>query len=102
MSEVSDKGFEALPTEAIDLGNGSHYSKVVDKDNKWIGINEWHLSPTGKLCGGWVPFNVQSEYLAGGEKWTVNSYDPLDLSPSLLCTACGHHGFIRQGRWVPA
>lgn len=34
--------------------------------------------------------------------WDVLSVNPLTLSPSLLCKACGHHGFIRQGRWVPA
>lgn len=33
--------------------------------------------------------------------WTVESWDPLTISPSVLC-ACGFHGFIRGGRWVPA
>lgn len=28
--------------------------------------------------------------------------DPLTLEPSLACRACGHHGFIRDGKWVPA
>lgn len=34
--------------------------------------------------------------------WTVESLEPLTLSPSLLCRVCGCHGFIREGRWVPA
>jgi hypothetical protein len=34
--------------------------------------------------------------------WTLVSEDPLTLSPSLLCPICGHHGFVREGRWVPA
>ena len=34
--------------------------------------------------------------------WHVDSVRPLTLSPSLLCTECGHHGFIRDGRWIPA
>ena len=34
--------------------------------------------------------------------WTVESEDPLTLSPSILRTECGCHGFIRQGRWVDA
>lgn len=34
--------------------------------------------------------------------WDVLSVNPLTLSPSLLCRACGHHGFIREGKWVPA
>lgn len=34
--------------------------------------------------------------------WTVESWEPLTLSPSLLSTCCGDHGFIRNGRWIPA
>ncbi|WP_319456859.1 MULTISPECIES: hypothetical protein [unclassified Mycobacterium] len=33
---------------------------------------------------------------------TVHSLDPLDVSPSCGCDDCGLHGFIRDGRWVPA
>jgi hypothetical protein len=35
-------------------------------------------------------------------KWQVESWEPLTLSPSLLCRLCGLHGFIQGGRWVPA
>jgi len=94
---------ELVPGESYDLGNGVRYSKCLDKDGNWFAIDEWHLTPDGKLCGGWVPFDVQSKYVTkASAKWTVNSYDPLDLSPSLLCTRCNHHGFIRQGQWIPA
>lgn len=34
--------------------------------------------------------------------WTVESWEPLTISPSLLCLTCGDHGFIRDGRWVRA
>lgn len=34
--------------------------------------------------------------------WIVESDDPVTLAPSILCLTCGHHGFIRGGRWVPA
>lgn len=37
-----------------------------------------------------------------GELWTVMQREPLTLSPSLLCRACAHHGFITNGKWVPA
>ncbi|MDE2101836.1 MAG: hypothetical protein KGL39_31610 [Patescibacteria group bacterium] len=33
--------------------------------------------------------------------WQVTSYEPLTISPSVLC-GCGDHGFIRDGKWVPA
>jgi hypothetical protein len=35
-------------------------------------------------------------------RWKVESWDPLTTSPSLLCMECGDHGFIRNGKWVPA
>ncbi len=44
--------------------------------------------------GSWIP--------VGPGEWTVVSADPLHLEPSILCTVCGDHGFIRDGRWVPA
>jgi len=33
---------------------------------------------------------------------TLVSEDPLHIEPSILCRACGDHGFIRDGRWQPA
>jgi hypothetical protein len=38
----------------------------------------------------------------GRDTWTLDSEDPLTLSPSLLCTQCGDHGLVREGRGVPA
>jgi hypothetical protein len=32
--------------------------------------------------------------------WTVESQEPLTLSPSILRIECGCHGFIRDGKWV--
>lgn len=32
----------------------------------------------------------------GRPKWKVESWEPLTLSPSLLCRTCGSHGFIRN------
>jgi hypothetical protein len=34
--------------------------------------------------------------------WNVQSLEPITLSPSLLCTRCKLHGFVREGKWVPA
>lgn len=84
--------------ELVDLGGGAWYSRVVNKDGVWIGINEWHRHPTtGQWCGGWVAFDIPE--CTWTSRWQVRSFDPLDLSPSLLCTTCQHHGFIRGGRW---
>lgn len=101
MSTYPLKTWEEMAAEegSIDLGGGVFYKKSVDRDGNWIAITEWHKSPSGQLCGGWVPFNVESEYiLPATPKWDVQSLEPLTMSPSLLC-GCGHHGFIRNGRW---
>jgi hypothetical protein len=61
-----------------------------------------HKLPDGSECSGAITFDVPvaREHFTG-PFWTVESWEPLTLSPSLLC-ACGDHGFIRGGRWVPA
>lgn len=38
--------------------------------------------------------------LDGGH--SITSEDPLTVTPSIACGDCGLHGFIRDGRWVPA
>lgn len=35
-------------------------------------------------------------------KHTVESEEPLTISPSILCPRCNLHGFICEGRWVEA
>jgi len=37
-----------------------------------------------------------------GRDWKLEQREPLTISPSLLCGSCGHHGFIREGKWVSA
>ena len=56
-------------------------------------------------CEGVVYFKgtrLQEFYPEGRNFWTVESWDPLTISPSVLCNKCGDHGFIRDGRWVRA
>lgn len=77
------------------------YDKVLDQRSNWVGIHEWHLAD-GKRCGGFVTFDTpeaREVTTPQAPKWTVESWAPLTLSPSLLCRICGHHGFIRQDRW---
>jgi hypothetical protein len=95
---VAGEGWEDLPAGAEDIGNGVFISRVTH-DGVWVGINEWHLNNAGKLCGGWIPF--KGTHLTTPFSWDVLSKDPLTLAPSLQCRACGNHGFIRNGRWVP-
>ena len=64
------------------------------------GVAYKHPNGKGGECEGWAPFTGTP----GGrdDGWDVQSLEPLTISPSLLCRACGHHGFIREGKWVPA
>jgi hypothetical protein len=77
------------------------YDHVSDVE-KWGAVIE-HTAPDGKLCEGCITFDgpVQREVEDKTPKWTVESWEPLTVSPSLLCV-CGDHGFIRNGKWVPA
>jgi len=61
-----------------------------------------HKLPDGGECSGAITFDVPlaREHLTG-PFWTVESWEPLTLSPSLLCH-CGDHGYIRNGQWVVA
>ena len=38
----------------------------------------------------------------GSSFWTIVQEEPLTVTPSILCKECGLHGFITDGKWVPA
>lgn len=73
---------------------------------KRCGASVYHDKPDGTPCGAAVYFKDvakdEAYEKAFGDRtaWTVESWDPLTLSPSLLCMVCGDHGFIRNGKWV--
>ena len=103
--------------DSIDIGHGHtirftqwapnrelnpQYADLPDVD-PW-GLLVDHAKPGGGPCdGGAVTFDsaVARQVDPARPKWTIESLDPLTISPSLLCQ-CGDHGFIRDGRWVPA
>lgn len=102
-----------IPDNRVDLGHGCAYSRLLDRDGNWVGIHEWHVCSARDVPGlygdgmtaGFIPFDTpeaRAVTTEQGPKWTVESWDPLTLSPSLQCRSCAHHGFIREGRWVPA
>jgi hypothetical protein len=61
-----------------------HWCKALE------GVPETHKVNEG--C--WVAAGVSHHQLV--------SRDPLHLEPSLLWQCCGTHGFVRDGRWIPA
>lgn len=62
-----------------------------------------HSTPSGNPCMGSVIFNSEAAKKAEPNKdyWDVQDWHSLTLSPSILCS-CGDHGWIKEGRWVPA
>lgn len=96
----------SLPEEAdIDLGNGvvAAYTRYSWHDR--AGLIEWHRdTQTGDWCCGAVLFDLEGVHVLFPEcaLWTVVSFEPLTITPSILCRICGHHGWITDGRWVNA
>ncbi len=84
----------------IDIGHGVTISPSL-YEGQVAGIVEEHDSPTGR-CSGYVRLRRPPNDEATRPSWVVEQEEPLTLSPSVLCTTCGHHGFIREGKWVPA
>lgn len=61
------------------------------------------LRDDGKVIGGIDLADEPQHMLPRGKEkcWTVVQRDPLTVVPSILCEACGLHGFITDGQWVP-
>lgn len=55
-------------------------------------------------CEGSLVFDVpgSEHHAAPDDRWTVVSWEPLELAPSVLCPVCGDHGYVRAGRWEAA
>jgi hypothetical protein len=104
-------------TAAIDIGHGHtlrfagwypdrelspQFSDLPDIE-KCTAIVD-HPAPDGSACSSGAPLDSPGarRLFKERELWAVESWDPLTISPSLLCMRCGDHGFIRDGKWVPA
>lgn len=84
------------------------------------GAHIWHPAAEGSECRnhhnwsgddkldklglGSVTFNHEllPDSIGGDARWTLINFDPLTIAPSVLCRSCGDHGFVRDGKWVPA
>jgi hypothetical protein len=87
--------------DAIDLGHG--IAIVWDSDGH--GILWHHPNRPGHRCA-WAFARFLPDPLSRGHR--IVSGGPNDIAHftvegSLLCPECGgHHGWIRDGRWIPA
>jgi hypothetical protein len=76
---------------------GEHFGAIVS-----------HRKPDGSYCEGAITFNTAlgREFAASSAPPTTKprdpAWEPLSISPSVLCTDCGEafHGHIQGGRWV--
>ena len=87
-------------TDPIDIGLGVKINFVENAQGVRCGLIESHTRPNGDECCGYVAFRHVPQ--DSKSSWVVEKEEPLTLSPSVLCKTCGHHGYISEGRWVPA
>lgn len=100
------------------------YDGIPDIEKYGILID--HKTPEGRQCSSFAVFDTedvrklqrvtadQAHRRAAGSPerrqqdpggravWQVETWEPLTISPSVLCRRCGHHGFIRNGLWEAA
>lgn len=91
---------------APDRDLNPQYADIPDIERCGLGV--WHLKPDDSPCYGFIHFDTPDirRVFGGDSFWTVESWEPLTVNPSLLCTlskgGCGDHGWIKQGKWVKA
>lgn len=78
-----------------DLGSGVHIERRY-LDGELDGIAWWHV------CNGVEREDYLPAQPSWKDGWRVEATTPLTLAPSILCRACGRHGFVRSGAWVAA
>jgi len=102
-SGVSGRFHGWAPDRSIE-GNRIRYEGVPDIEKVGMSFNHPRVDDPNQQCGGFVTFDSPSarQVFPGYAFWNVESWEPMTLSPSLLCRTCGRHGFIRQGKWVEA
>lgn len=103
MREIIDLGdghtirFIAFHPDRSIPANAERFRDIPDDER--AGAIVAHTSAQGRQCECYIGLNPSVS--APSFPWRVVSWDPLTLEPSLLCR-CGDHGFVRDGKWVPA
>lgn len=88
---MSDVQYDSVP---LDLDHVTvRAAELRTANGEPTGVYYEHMCE-GDWRAGWIYF--------GGDGWRVTNGTPLTVSPSLRCKVCGHHGYIQDGRWLPA
>jgi len=80
------------------IGHG-HWLRRQVWQGEPSGVLDIHMKADGRLCFGGARWAGPDD---GHAKWKLVSVEPLHIEPSLACRGCGDHGWIRDGKWVPA
>lgn len=115
LSLEGNQQWAPLFTEEALEANGHTYVNSWNETLYVVGATILHVRPDGDLCQGGVMFERAElgKPFNAGAYWTVESWEPLTLSPSILCKVpldgtnltgpcCDDHGYVRSGRWVSA
>jgi hypothetical protein len=98
-----------------DLGDG-HSFVWTEQDGRVVGLIEHHppgphATPTAKYCGGYIAWVAAPAVPGKRPEWVARHQlvaggpgdeTHLTITPSLACRHCPSHGWIRDGKWVPA
>lgn len=90
--------------DTLDIGDGHTLTFANYQDEKRVGASIAHSKPDGTPCDGWIAFagRAWAKSFEPGSiaTWDVVQDEPLTLTPSVLCRACGDHGHVTNGKWV--
>lgn len=77
------------------------YVDLPDEPRLGLLIQHGDLKENGTCCFGGLNFDceVARRVFPNQARWTVEKWEPLTLSPSILVHGCCH-GWIRDGKWV--
>lgn len=90
----------------IDLGHNVTLRPIVHHSGSGVLVAFEMHHPCKDTIGSFV--SVRSD--DPGPSWTcsftgavenIEQLRNVTLTPSLLCRTCGHHGFVRNGKWEP-
>lgn len=113
------QSFSERGISAVDIGGGHQYAWMWRRPIDWPENEAWDVTRDGhfpddvfaiqeqhprgddpeRLCEGLVYLRHPYDHTVGAV-WKVNSWDPLDIDPSVLCPRCGSHGYIHEGKWT--
>lgn len=98
-------GQHTMNEAQTDIGHGITAEFWVSEEHGLKAINLFHFNETTKEpCACCVYLQIPDHWTERPQVWKVVQSNPLTLEPSVMCKGegCQLHGYIRNGRWVPA